>query len=132
MRSWFASGATTDDHLVHAVGYRNVGGEDWFLAKDSWQTAWETDCVPGYFFIHGSYVKLKVLAYPVNEEAVHALATDCTVGPETARAERRPAGDPGPRPGCYRRALSRYFSSTDPDPPYSGPQLAIPLRCGAV
>jgi len=66
----FISGATTDDHLLHAVDYRSFGGEDWFLVKDSWRTAWEPGSPRGYMFFHGSYVKLKVLAYLVHREGV--------------------------------------------------------------
>lgn len=66
----FVSGATTDDHLVHAVDYRSFEGEDWFLVKDSWRTAWEPGSPRGYMFFHGSYMKLKVLAYLVHKDAV--------------------------------------------------------------
>jgi bleomycin hydrolase len=66
----FVAGATTDDHLVHAVDFRSFGGEDWFLVKDSWRTAWEPGSSRGYMFFHGSYVKLKVLAYLVHRDAV--------------------------------------------------------------
>jgi bleomycin hydrolase len=65
----FISGATTDDHLMHIVAYQRFGMEDWFLAKDSWRTAWEGPN-HGYFFLHESYVKLKVLAYLVHRDAV--------------------------------------------------------------
>ncbi len=34
----FESGATTDDHLIHLVGWTNISGEDWFPAKDSAKT----------------------------------------------------------------------------------------------
>ncbi len=66
----FVTGATTDDHLVHAIDYRSFDGEDWFLIKDSWRTAWEPGSSRGYMFFHGSYVKLKVLAYLVHRDAV--------------------------------------------------------------
>lgn len=66
----FVTGATTDDHLVHAIDYRSFDGEDWFLVKDSWRTAWEPGSSRGYVFFHGSYVKLKVLAYLVHRDAV--------------------------------------------------------------
>jgi bleomycin hydrolase len=65
----FQSGATTDDHLMQIVSYRNFGEEDWFLAKDSWRTAWEGEN-HGYFFLHESYVKLKVLAFLVHRDGV--------------------------------------------------------------
>jgi bleomycin hydrolase len=66
----FVTEATTDDHLVHAIDYRSFGGEDWFLVKDSWRTAWEPGSSRGYMFFHGSYMKLKVLAYLVHRDAV--------------------------------------------------------------
>lgn len=65
----FASGATTDDHLLHVVGYKNITGEDWFLAKDSWKATWNQHH-EGYIFIHSSYVKLKVLSFLVHRDAV--------------------------------------------------------------
>lgn len=65
----FQSGATTDDHLMHIISYQRFGREDWFLAKDSWRTAWEGPN-HGYFFFHESYVKLKVLAYLVHLDGV--------------------------------------------------------------
>jgi bleomycin hydrolase len=65
----FLSGATTDDHVMHLVSYRIFGDQDWFLAKDSWRTAWE-GANRGYFFFHESYVKLKVLAYLVHRNGV--------------------------------------------------------------
>jgi bleomycin hydrolase len=69
----FQSGATTDDHVMHIIAYRKFGTEDWFLAKDSWRTAWEGQN-HGYFFFHESYVKLKVLAYLVHKDGVPEIA----------------------------------------------------------
>ena len=60
---------TTDDHLMHIVGYLRNGGEDLFLVKDSWRDAWEGR-FKGYFFFHGDYIRLKVLAYLVHKDAV--------------------------------------------------------------
>jgi bleomycin hydrolase len=61
----FQDGRTTDDHLVHAVAYKQYGAEDWFLIKDSWRTAFEGPN-GGYMFFHRSYMKLKVLAFLVH------------------------------------------------------------------
>lgn len=69
----FQSGATTDDHVMHIISYQRFGSEDWFLAKDSWHTAWEGSN-HGYFFFHESYVKLKVLAYLVHQDGVPGMA----------------------------------------------------------
>ncbi len=71
----FANGATTDDHLMHIVGYKNIDGTDWFLVKDSWRNAWDGSH-KGYFFMRGDYVKLKVLAFIVHKDALktdHAI-----------------------------------------------------------
>jgi bleomycin hydrolase len=65
----FKNNSTMDDHLTHAVGYRRIKGQDWFLVKDSWRTAWDGKH-KGYYFYHGDYVKLKVLAYLVHRDGV--------------------------------------------------------------
>jgi bleomycin hydrolase len=70
----FLNGATTDDHAIHIIGYKNFGGEDWFLAKDSWKTAWR-DGNQGALFLHSSYVKLKVLAFIVHREGVPQITS---------------------------------------------------------
>jgi bleomycin hydrolase len=69
---WFEDGSTTDDHLMHIVGYRRMGEHDWFLVKDSWRTAFEGP-LGGYVFFHESYVRFKVLAYLVHRDAVPAI-----------------------------------------------------------
>ena len=65
----FQNGATTDDHAVHFVGWKNVSGEDWFLAKDSWKSVWRNGN-GGNLFVHSSYVKMKVLAFIVHRDGV--------------------------------------------------------------
>jgi bleomycin hydrolase len=65
----FEQGTTTDDHLMHIIGYQLYHGQDWFLVKDSWRDAWQGKC-KGYFFFSGDYVKLKVLAYLVHRDAI--------------------------------------------------------------
>ncbi len=65
----FRNGTTTDDHAVHVVGWTDVGGEDWYLAKDSWQVAWRQGN-QGDLFLHGPYVKLKVLAFIVHRDGI--------------------------------------------------------------
>ena len=65
----FQNGSTTDDHLMHMVGYTRHKGQDWFLVKDSWRTAWLGEH-PGYYFFHGDYIRLKALAYLVHKDAV--------------------------------------------------------------
>jgi len=65
----FKNGSTTDDHLVHIVGYTHHGGHDWFLTKDSWRTAWDGS-FKGYFFVRDDYIKLKILAFVVHKDAL--------------------------------------------------------------
>jgi bleomycin hydrolase len=65
----FQNGSTTDDHLMHILGHTNIGGQDWYLVKDSWRTAHEGP-LHGYIFMHESYVKLKVLAFLVHKDAI--------------------------------------------------------------
>jgi bleomycin hydrolase len=65
----FRNGATEDDHAIHIVGWGNVGGADWFLAKDSGKGAWRLGN-RGEVFLHGDYVKLKVLAFIVHRDGV--------------------------------------------------------------
>jgi len=65
----FDKGLTTDDHLMHIVGFTRKDSLDWFLVKDSWRDAWEGE-QKGYFFYRGDFVKLKVLAYLVHRDAV--------------------------------------------------------------
>jgi len=65
----FEEGNTTDDHLMHIIGYQEINGIDWFLVKDSWRDAWEGN-EKGYFFYREDFVKLKVLAYLVHKDAI--------------------------------------------------------------
>lgn len=65
----FLNGATSDDHAIHIIGGGTFGGEDWFLAKDSWKVAWRNGN-KGDLFLHSSYVKLKVLAFVVHRDGV--------------------------------------------------------------
>jgi bleomycin hydrolase len=65
----FDNGTTTDDHGLHVVGWTRHGGQDWFLVKDSWSSAWN-NAHPGYYFYREDYVKLKVLSFMVHKDAV--------------------------------------------------------------
>ena len=69
----FEEGNTTDDHMMHMIGYQNYNGTDWFLIKDSWRDAWEGQ-EKGYFYYRGDFVKLKVLAYLVHKDAIPDIA----------------------------------------------------------
>jgi bleomycin hydrolase len=68
----YQSRKTTDDHAVHFIGWKDVGGEDWFLAKDSWKTIWQNKN-EGNLLVHSSYVKMKVLAFIVHRDGVPGL-----------------------------------------------------------
>lgn len=69
----FLNGATTDDHAVHLIGWASIGGEDWFLAKDSGKDAWRKGN-QGTLFIQGPYVKLKLLAFLVHRDGILQVA----------------------------------------------------------
>ncbi len=71
------NGSTTDVHLMHLTGYRQLENEDWFLVKDSWRSAWQGDS-DGYYFFHGDYLKLKALAYLIHQDAVPEIAKHVT------------------------------------------------------
>ena len=68
----FFNSATTDDHGLHLVGYKETPKDTWFLVKDSWSTAY-VGKVKGYFFYRDDYVKLKSLAFLVHKDAVKDL-----------------------------------------------------------
>jgi bleomycin hydrolase len=70
----FEKGETADDHAVHFIGWKNVSGEDWFLAKDSWRSVWRNGN-EGNLMVHSSYVKMKVLAFIVHRDGVPNLET---------------------------------------------------------
>lgn len=69
----FSNGATTDDHAMHLVGYKEEKGETWFLIKDSGSGS--RNCGPdcetfGYYFMHEDYIKLKMMTITVHKDAV--------------------------------------------------------------
>ncbi len=69
----FKNGSTTDDHLMHILAYKEINGNDWFLVKDSWRTAWDGSA-KGYYYFHGDYLKLKALAYLIHKDAIPEIA----------------------------------------------------------
>ena len=83
----FLNGATGDDHAIHMIGFASIGGEDWFLAKDSWKVVWR-DGNKGDLFLHGSYVKLKVIAYVVHRDGVPRVILKTAVGTTDFRLTR--------------------------------------------
>jgi bleomycin hydrolase len=68
----FVSGASTDDHAVHCVGYLDSSQGNWFLIKDSWENAW-WGRVKGYFFYQDDYIRLKTLMFMVHKDAVKEI-----------------------------------------------------------
>jgi len=72
----FANESTTDDHGMHLVGYLenyNGDGKDWYLIKDSSSGSRNNDPnAPefGYYFFSQDYVKLKMMGFTINREAV--------------------------------------------------------------
>ncbi len=68
----FYNRTSTDDHGMHVIGYKAMGNQDWFLVKDSADSAWRGD-YPGYYFFNGDYIRLKILAYMVHKDAVKEL-----------------------------------------------------------
>jgi len=68
----FNNHTSTDDHLIHIVGFTQAGGKDWFLVKDSGRSArWGKH--EGYYFYREDYVKLKMLAFMVHRDAIAPL-----------------------------------------------------------
>lgn len=65
----FSNETTTDDHGVHIVGWKNDGGKDWYLIKDSGSGSFNGPN-KGYYFFHEDYVKLKIIDYMVHKDAV--------------------------------------------------------------
>jgi bleomycin hydrolase len=78
----FLDGATSDDHAIHFIGCGTFGGEEWFLAKDSWKVAWR-DGNKGDLFLHSSYVKLKVLAFVVHRDGVPQIDASGGAAPQS-------------------------------------------------
>ncbi|MCO5266344.1 MAG: hypothetical protein M9948_10755 [Lentimicrobium sp.] len=73
----FSNETTTDDHGMHVVGYKEMNGTTWFLFKDSGagSRTGGIDKNPnfGYYFVHEDYVKLKMMTFLVNKEALKDL-----------------------------------------------------------
>jgi bleomycin hydrolase len=65
----FSNGATTDDHGIHLIGYKEAKGQGWFLIKDSGSSSFNHD-PKGYYFLTEDYVKLKMMSFLVHRDAV--------------------------------------------------------------
>ena len=68
----FSNKTTGDDHGIHLVGYENKDGKDWYLIKDS-GSGGHNGHNPGYYFFQEDYVKLKMLDFMVNKDALGDL-----------------------------------------------------------
>ena len=68
----FSNEATTDDHGIHIVGYKEKDGVTWFLVKDSGSGS-RNGKNKGYYFYHEDYIKLKMMDFTVHKDAVKAI-----------------------------------------------------------
>lgn len=68
----FENGSTSDDHLIHVVGESKLDDEKWYLIKDSGSHAFNGKN-KGYLFYHSDYIKLKMLFFFVNKNAVRNI-----------------------------------------------------------
>lgn len=67
-----ANRTTGDDHGVHLVGFTKLGGQDWFLVKDSNRSS-RLGAFEGYYFWSGDYVRLKMLSFTVHKDLLKGL-----------------------------------------------------------
>lgn len=68
----FDNRTTQDDHGLHLLAMRKVGGRDWFLIKDSAAGAYWGKHT-GYYFYRDDYIKLKTLSFMVHKDAARSL-----------------------------------------------------------
>ncbi|MBN1886086.1 MAG: peptidase C1 [Candidatus Krumholzibacteriota bacterium] len=73
------SGVTGDDHGVHLLAWKRVGGRDWFLIKDSARSSRHGE-FEGYYFYRDDYIKLKMLTIMVHKDAIAHLAAKLESG----------------------------------------------------
>jgi bleomycin hydrolase len=67
-QSAFESYSTTDDHLMHIVGFgTNDKGEVFYKTKNSWGT---NSNYAGFVYVSPSYFKLKTIAVMVHKDAI--------------------------------------------------------------
>jgi bleomycin hydrolase len=64
----FRNGTTGDDHGIHVVGFKQDGGQEWFLVKDSGSGS-RNNAHPGYYFFREDFVRLKMLTVLVHKDA---------------------------------------------------------------
>jgi len=69
----FSNHSTTDDHALHLVGYKiDDHGHWWFLIKDSGSSGHNGNN-PGWFFYDEDYIKLKMMTFTINKNAVKSI-----------------------------------------------------------
>jgi bleomycin hydrolase len=68
----FNNRTSTDDHAIHAVGYKETSDHTWFLIKDSGGSA-QRGQFPGYYLYRDDFVKLKMLVATVHKDAISGL-----------------------------------------------------------
>jgi len=69
----FSNESTTDDHVVHIVGYQERDGVYWYLVKDSGNLP-RNGHLGGYMFYREDYIQLKGLAVVLPRNVVeHSL-----------------------------------------------------------
>ncbi len=57
---------------MHVVGYTKLGGQDWFLIKDSNRSS-RLGRFKGYYFWSGDYIRLKMLSFTVHKDRLKGL-----------------------------------------------------------
>jgi len=68
----FYNRTSTDDHGIHLLARKRIGGHDWYLIKDSSRSA-RKGKFKGYLFYRDDYIKLKMLTYMVHKDVVKDL-----------------------------------------------------------
>ena len=67
----FSNRSTTDDHIMHIIGYYQKKGVTWYLVKDSSSGSRNVDPDSGafgYYFMHEDYIRLKILTFTVHKD----------------------------------------------------------------
>jgi len=66
---------TTDDHLMHIIGYaKDENGKRFYIVKNSWGTKNMT--FEGYVYVSENYMKLKTISIIINKKALPAKVAD--------------------------------------------------------
>jgi bleomycin hydrolase len=68
----FNNRTTQDDHGVHLLAMKKIGGHDWFLIKDSMSSAY-WGAQKGYYFYRDDYIRLKMLSFMVHRDVVRSV-----------------------------------------------------------